>query len=76
MYVPIQLSAISNVFTKLERRQLTIEMNVLIAVGGSGRAPIGDMRNDQRQSGEGGEGQDNEFLYVSGDQLGMLVHTI
>lgn len=51
-------------------------MNVFIAVGGSGRAPIGDMRNDQRQSGEGGGGQDNEFLYVSGDQLGTLVHTI
>ena len=49
-------------------------VNVFTAAGGSGGAPIG---SDQRQSGEGvGGGEGNEYLDVSGDQLGMLVHTI
>ena len=43
-------------------------LNTFFTAGGSKGAPIGDTRL------YGGGGDD--FTYVSGDQLGMLVHTI
>ena len=53
---------------------------MFITAGGSNSAPIGDMRSDARPREVGGttgaEGGGNDFTYVSGDQLGMLVHTI
>eukprot|EP00731_Ephydatia_muelleri_P008359 Em0004g697a len=59
------------IFDSITEIIIKVQVEGVINVGGSGRAPIGDMRNDQRRSGKEGGGQDNEFLYVSGDQLGM-----
>ena len=42
----------------------------LPTTGGHGDAPIGD-KSDRRQSGGG-----DDFNNMSGDQLGMLIHTI
>ena len=55
-----------------------------ITAGGSNGAPIGDMRSDRKPSGVGGatgvgggkSGGTDDFTNVSGDKLGMLVHTI
>ena len=55
-----------------------------ITAGGSNGTPIGDMRSDRKPSGVGGatgggggkSGGTDDFTNVSGDQLGMLVHTI
>ena len=59
-------------------------LNTFITAGGSNGAPIGDMRSDSRPSGVGGatgggggkSGGTDDFTDVSGDLLGMLVHTM